>query len=54
MSAVVSDGGTAYFANNDQVTVRDLWRTMLVGSSNTAALTLPAPQDFRQTILSPR
>jgi D-alanyl-D-alanine carboxypeptidase len=40
MSGVVADGGTAYFANNDQVTVRDLWRTMLVGSSNTAALTL--------------
>jgi len=51
MSAVVSDGGTAYFANNDQVTVRDLWRTMLVGSSNTAALTLAratglSPDDF--------
>lgn len=40
MEGVVPDGGTAYFKNGDQVTVRDLWRTMLVGSSNTAALAL--------------
>ncbi len=40
MSAVVPDGGTAYFANDDVVTVRDLWKAMLVGSSNTAAATL--------------
>jgi D-alanyl-D-alanine carboxypeptidase len=40
MSGVVADGGVAYFKNNDQVTVRDLWRTMLVGSSNTAAAAL--------------
>ncbi len=51
MDAVASDGGVAYFANGDQVKVRDLWRTMLVGSSNTAALTLAkvsglSPADF--------
>ena len=40
MDNVVPDGGVAYFANGDQVTVRDLWKTMLVGSSNTAARTL--------------
>jgi D-alanyl-D-alanine endopeptidase (penicillin-binding protein 7) len=40
MENVVPDGGVAYFENGDQVTVRDLWRTMLVGSSNTAALAL--------------
>jgi len=40
LAGVAPDQGIAYFANGDQVTVRDLWRTMLVGSSNTAALTL--------------
>lgn len=40
MDGVAADGGVAYFANGDQVTVRDLWKTMLVGSSNTAAATL--------------
>jgi D-alanyl-D-alanine carboxypeptidase len=40
MDKVVADGGVAYFANGDQITVRDLWKTMIVGSSNTAALTL--------------
>jgi D-alanyl-D-alanine carboxypeptidase len=40
LAGVKPDGGIAYFADNDQVTVRDLWRAMLVGSSNTAALEL--------------
>ena len=40
MNNVTPDEGIAYFKNGDQVTVRDLWKTMLVGSSNTAALTL--------------
>jgi len=40
MNNVVADGGVAYFANGDQVTVRDLWKAMIVGSSNTAAATL--------------
>lgn len=40
MSGVTVDGGMPYFADGDQVTVRDLWKAMLVGSSNTAALTL--------------
>lgn len=40
MDGVMPDGGIAYFADGDKVTVRDLWKTMIVGSSNTAALTL--------------
>ena len=40
LAGVAPDQGIAYFANGDKVTVRDLWRTMLVGSSNTAALAL--------------
>lgn len=40
MEKVVPDGGVPYFADGDQVTVRDLWKTMIVGSSNTAALAL--------------
>jgi D-alanyl-D-alanine carboxypeptidase len=40
LSGVVADGGVAYFKDGDQVSVRDLWKTMLVGSSNTAALAL--------------
>jgi D-alanyl-D-alanine carboxypeptidase len=40
MSGVVPDGGVPYFADGDQITVRDLWKAMLIGSSNTAALTL--------------
>jgi serine-type D-Ala-D-Ala endopeptidase (penicillin-binding protein 7) len=40
MENVVPDGGTPYFENGDKVTVRDLWKAMLVGSSNTAALAL--------------
>jgi D-alanyl-D-alanine carboxypeptidase len=40
MDGVQPDGGVAYFSNGDKVTVRDLWKAMLIGSSNTAALTL--------------
>jgi len=40
LAGVAPDQGVAYFANGDKVTVRDLWRTMLVGSSNTAAIAL--------------
>jgi len=51
MGGVMPDGGVAYFANGDRVTVRDLWKAMLVGSSNTAALALAkasglSPDDF--------
>jgi D-alanyl-D-alanine endopeptidase (penicillin-binding protein 7) len=46
MDAVAPDGGVAYFKNGDRVTVRDLWRTMLVGSSNTAALALAKATDM--------
>jgi len=40
VTRVHDGGGMAYFAPGDVVTVRDLWRAMLIGSSNTAALTL--------------
>jgi D-alanyl-D-alanine carboxypeptidase len=40
LAGVAADGGIPYFADGDKVTVRDLWRAMLVGSSNTAALQL--------------
>ncbi len=40
MEGVVADGGVPYFANGDRVTIMDLWNTMIVGSSNTAALAL--------------
>jgi D-alanyl-D-alanine carboxypeptidase len=40
MDKVFPDGGVAYFADGDEVTVRDLWKAMIVGSSNTAALAL--------------
>jgi D-alanyl-D-alanine carboxypeptidase len=33
-------GGVAYFAPGDEVTVRDLWKAMLIGSSNAAAVAL--------------
>jgi D-alanyl-D-alanine carboxypeptidase len=42
LSGVKPDGGIAYFSEGDQVKVRDLWKAMLVGSSNTAALQLVA------------
>jgi serine-type D-Ala-D-Ala endopeptidase (penicillin-binding protein 7) len=40
MEKVTADGGVAYFASGDKITVADLWKTMIVGSSNTAAATL--------------
>jgi len=33
-------GGVAYFVPGDEVTVRDLWKAMLIGSSNAAAVAL--------------
>ena len=49
IGSVNDGGGIAYFAPGDQVTIRDLWQTMLVGSSNAAAAILA-----KETGLSPQ
>jgi serine-type D-Ala-D-Ala endopeptidase (penicillin-binding protein 7) len=42
MDNPVDGGGLPFFAPGDTVTVRDLWQTMLIGSSNSAATALAA------------